>query len=80
MQIKYEEIYALLNKIKADLVPKNGAECPICGGYSHQGWCWYPKLLEAFNYPLDKFDRDHLGHPDFGDYSPKIVWHCKNEK
>lgn len=59
---KIQEAFALLREILCDN-PKSGAACPVCGVYHHKMWCWYPRLLAALGYPLDKFDREFMEAP-----------------
>ena len=58
--LKNEELL-LLEEIREELGPKRGGSCPVCGIYSHKGWCWYPKLVKLTGGQLDDKDKKFLG-------------------
>lgn len=63
MEAKLKEACSLLREIMDSTGNKSGGACPVCGTYTHKSWCWYPRLLQFFNYPLDRYDLKQLEPP-----------------
>ena len=60
------EAKAVLLEMYADTGDKIDGACPVCGTYTHKGWCWYPRAMRLLGKPLDENDLNFLNAASHG--------------